>query len=149
MKSIATEKGQISDGVTSPVHKQRKRSVITLNSKDIEVDATPEELATMKEIFNSFDVEKHGYITADEISSLHRTLGEPLTEEEAKENFDAMDEEKCGKGSKIIKFIFTILHIYPYLYYPYIIIFLYIHTRIYITGINVNMAVIYINNNLF
>jgi Ca2+-binding EF-hand superfamily protein len=77
--------------------KKRRSSVVMRDGRELSISATPEELAIMKHVFDSFDVEKKGHITVEQITALHMKLGEPLSEAEAKEAFAAMDEEGTGQ----------------------------------------------------
>lgn len=49
-----------------------------------EVNITPAEIESMREIFKLFDKTNKGYIDVDDLRALLARLGEPITEEDAK-----------------------------------------------------------------
>ena len=51
------------------------------------------------QLFNDIDVDKSGYITADEVVALYKKVGSPLTLDEAKQIVAKSDTDKDGKIS--------------------------------------------------
>jgi len=52
---------------------------------------------SIKGIFEIFDKDQHGYLNVKELSSLHESLGEPLTFEEADLVMNELDKNSTGK----------------------------------------------------
>ena len=60
LKQIATDFAPGGIGLSM---RTRKSSITLENDTELLVSATPEELASLKHLFNSFDVESNGFIT--------------------------------------------------------------------------------------
>jgi inorganic pyrophosphatase len=78
---------------SSVPHHRLKSSILPSGR---EVRLTEAELASMRAIFNLFDRDGSNTISADDLRALHQKLGEPLSEEEAKE---VIKDFGHGKGS--------------------------------------------------
>lgn len=78
----------------SAVPHHRLKSSVLASGKEVRLTET--ELASMRAIFSLFDRDGSGTISAADLQALHSKLGEPLTDEEAKE---AIKDFGHGKDS--------------------------------------------------
>ena len=60
---------------------------------------TDDELVAMRKVFALFDSSGHGIIDARDLQALHQKLGEPITDDEAKEAV-----EQISRGRDVITF---------------------------------------------
>lgn len=65
--------------------RQRRGSIL---EDGTEVDLEPQEMERMRNIFNLFDSEGNGFISADDVKNLHKRLGEPISDEDASAAID-------------------------------------------------------------
>jgi calmodulin len=57
----------------------------------------PEQIAILKNAFNSFDREKKGYITTETVAEILRLMGQPFNQQTLDEMVEEVDEDKSGQ----------------------------------------------------
>lgn len=91
-------------GPAASLHRMGTRQ--TILDDGTEVDVAPEELATMRIVFDMIDTDHDGIITKSELVALHAKLGEAVDEEELNTALKAVEAEAMdGSGEVHVDFV--------------------------------------------